>query len=94
MQNVKGKRQNRLGFTLVETLVAAGLMAIVFVSLATAFQGAIKLLGENKARSTAIALANEKMELIRNLPYEEIGTIGGIPQGDILQEENTHLKWN
>ena len=70
-------------------MVAAGLMAIVFVGLATAFQGAIKLLSENKARSTATALANEKMESIRNLPYEEIGTSGGIPQGEIPQEEST-----
>jgi type II secretory pathway pseudopilin PulG len=90
MKNVKIKNAKwKTAFTLVEVLVAAGLMAIVFVGLATAFQGVIKLLSENKARSTAIALANERMESIRNLSYEDIGTSGGIPQGEIPQEEST-----
>ncbi|PIP24867.1 MAG: hypothetical protein COX34_01870 [Candidatus Nealsonbacteria bacterium CG23_combo_of_CG06-09_8_20_14_all_36_12] len=81
----------RVGFTLVETLVAIGLGAIIFIGLFTAFQGGMRLLSENKARASAISLANEKMELIRNLPYEKVGTVGGIPPGALPQEENATL---
>jgi hypothetical protein len=35
----------------------------------------------------AVALANEKMEMIRNLPYAGVGTVGGVPSGTIAQQE-------
>ena len=79
------------GFTLVELLVAVALTAIVFIGIFTAFQGGMRILVENKARSTAISLANERIEFIRNLSYEKIGTIGGIPSSDIPQQENKTL---
>jgi type II secretory pathway pseudopilin PulG len=91
ISNFKFQILNLRGFTLVETLVAAGLLVIVFIGLFTAFQSGMKILIENKSRSTAIALANEKMEFIRNLSYEKIGTIGGIPPGDLPQKENKTL---
>jgi hypothetical protein len=35
----------------------------------------------------ATALATQKMEEVRNLPYNSVGTVGGIPIGSLLQEE-------
>jgi hypothetical protein len=43
---------------------------------------------EAEQRVVAIALANERAETIRNLPFDLIGTVGGIPAGSILQQEN------
>ncbi len=71
------------GFTLVEILIGITLMVIIFTGLFGAFQFGMKVVGQSKAQTTAIALANEKMEEIRNLPYKDVGTIGGIPAGVI-----------
>ncbi len=82
---------NLKAFTLVETLLSIGLVLIVIVGLFTAFQSGIQILTENKARATAVSLANEKMEFIRNLSYDNIGTIGGIPVGLLPQTEEATL---
>ncbi len=75
------------GFSLMETLVGTALMLLVFVSIFGIFNMGIKLVGRVKAKAGATALATERMELIRNLPYSEVGTIGGMVSGNIPQTE-------
>ena len=79
------------GLSLIETLVGVALMLIIFVGLLGAFRLAVSVVGASRARVGAVALANERMELIRNLPYEDIGTIGGIPAGEIASSEELIL---
>ncbi|MCD6500863.1 hypothetical protein J7K42_02500 [bacterium] len=86
MSNVKCQISNK-GFTLVGVLVGVALMVIVFLGIYGAFQLALKVVGQSKARVTAIAIANQEIEQIRNLPYKDIGTIGGIPPGVIPESE-------
>lgn len=80
--------ENR-AFTLIETLIVIGLMIIVFTGIYGAFQAAMKMSGQSKSQVVAIALANQKIEEIRNLSYNDVGTIGGIPSGNIPQIETT-----
>ncbi len=75
------------GFTLVETLVALGILGIFFAAVAGILQQVLQEVGQSRVRTTALALAQEKMELVRNLPYANVGTIGGIPQGPLAQNE-------
>ena len=89
MQNPKFKIQN--GFTLIEALIGIFLIVIIFVGIVGAFVAGMKILAQSKARATALFLANKRMEEIRNLPYKDVGTVGGIPQGPIPQEETTTL---
>ncbi len=89
MQNLKFKIQN--GFTLIEALIGIFLIVIIFVGIVGAFVAGMKILAQSKARATALFLANKRMEEIRNLPYKDVGTVGGIPQGPIPQEETTTL---
>ena len=76
------------GFTLVEVLIGTFLMLLVFVGIFGLIQLSIKLVAQSKARVTATALANQKIELARNLSYNEIGTVGGIPPGSITEDES------
>jgi prepilin-type N-terminal cleavage/methylation domain-containing protein len=78
---------SKKGFTLVEILVGIALLAIVFLGIYGAFQLGLKVVGQSKARATAIAIANQKIEQIRNLSYEDVGTIGGIPPGVIPETQ-------
>jgi len=79
------------GFTLVETLVALGVLGIFFAGMTAIFQQILENVGQSRVRTTALALAQEKMELIKNLPYTSIGTVGGIPQGLLPQQETTTI---
>ena len=62
-------------------------MLIVFIGIVGAFRLTVMAVSNNKARAGAIALANERLEFIRSLPYNSVGTVGGIPAGSIAQEE-------
>lgn len=79
------------GVTLIDTLVASALVLISFVGIAAAFQLSLDVVTNNKARAGAIALADERMEYVRSLAYDAIGTLGGVPSGTILQSETVSL---
>ncbi|HDO23686.1 MAG TPA: hypothetical protein ENG99_00520, partial [bacterium] len=81
----------RGGFSLIETLIGTALMLVVFVSIFGVFNMGIKIVGKSKAKAGAIALATERMELIRNLPYKDVGTAGGLVPGNIPQTESIVL---
>ncbi|MFT5849467.1 MAG: hypothetical protein ACI9H6_000275 [Patiriisocius sp.] len=79
------------GFTFVELIVTAALVTIVFGGLFGGFQVLIQLVGKSKAEAGATALLSEKMEYIRSLPYNDIGTVSGVPSGTITQNGTTTL---
>ena len=81
----------RRGFTLIDTVVGTALMLISFLGIYGAFQLSVYEVSNDKARAGAIALANERMEYIRSLPYSSVGTSGGIPSGSIAQSESVSL---
>ena len=84
----KNKKYNNSGLTIVETLIGIGLLLVVFLGLFGLIQIGLRMLNQSKARITATALLNQRIELARNLPYNQIGTIGGIPKGAIPETEN------
>jgi len=79
------------GFTLVELLVTIAIVSIVFIGLMTTMHFTLKVISETKVKASATALANERMEYIRSLPYDSVGTIAGIPNGFIPQRSTTTL---
>ncbi len=79
------------GFTFVELLVTAAILALVFGGIMASVQFAVKLIGTAKAKTGAVSLANERLEYIRSLPYADIGTVAGIPPGSIPQNATTTL---
>ncbi len=76
------------GFTLIEVLIAMFVLAVVVVGLFGFIVLIVKSAHEGQRRIVATALANEKMEMVRNLPYDSVGTVGGIPDGPILPTED------
>jgi hypothetical protein len=75
------------GQVLISLLVASALFAILGHALFSLISASFTLVGFTRARIAARHLAQEQMELIRNLPYDEIGTVGGIPDGPFEQVE-------
>jgi len=77
----------RRGFSLIETIIAIAILLIVIVGILGVLESNIRLAGRTGARVGAVSLVNKKMEMLRNLPYDDIGTVGGIPAGPVVQEE-------
>src|SRR5688572_8730500 len=75
------------GFTLIEVVVATFIVGTVVAGMFGLFLLTMRGAQTGERRIVAIALANEKMEMVRNLPYLSVGTIGGVPAGSIPQAE-------
>ena len=67
--------------TLIDVLIGIALTLVIFLGIFGLFQLALKVIGQSQARITATAIANQEIEKIRNLPYEDIGVQGGFPDG-------------
>ncbi len=76
------------GQTVIGVLIAMAIFSILAHSVFTLITSSFELVSFNRARITARHLAQEKIEFIRNLPYDEVGTSGGVPAGTLAQEEN------
>lgn len=85
------KKKIKKGLTLIETIVGIALFLLFFAGIFGAWRLSLKVVFQAKARITATSLANQKLEKIRNLSYEKIGTIDGYPSGDIPSIESTNL---
>jgi len=86
---MKNQNKNKpRGFTLLEIIVTLGIMVIGLLGVTQMTILFLQINADQKAHVTAIALANEKLELIRNLPYNSIGTVGGVPAGNLVQNES------
>lgn len=75
------------GFTLIEVVVATFIIGTVVVGMFGLFLLTLRGAQTGERRIAAVALANAKMEMVRNLPYLNVGTVGGVPNGAIPQEE-------
>ncbi len=74
----------------MEAIVGIALVSMIVVSLYSALSGTMNNVNQAKLRIGAVAIANEKMEILRNLDYGQIGTIGGAVDGPIPQEETVN----
>jgi prepilin-type N-terminal cleavage/methylation domain-containing protein len=71
------------GFTIIEILITTFIIGTVVTGLFGLFLLNMRINREAERRVIGLALANERAELIRNLPYLDVGTVGGIPAGDL-----------
>lgn len=69
------------GFTLIEVVIGATLFALIGVSVYQGYTTILTLVSASRAKIAATDLINEQLELIRNLPYQDVGVVGGIPSG-------------
>jgi prepilin-type N-terminal cleavage/methylation domain-containing protein len=84
------KRASReQGFTLVELVFGVTIMAIMVAAVGGLFMDNLKTVTLGKARAIGLALANEKMEYLRSLPYDALATQNGTiyPPGSIADNE-------
>ncbi|MDD5396974.1 MAG: prepilin-type N-terminal cleavage/methylation domain-containing protein [Candidatus Moranbacteria bacterium] len=83
------KTKNKKAFSLVEILIVIFIASVVFTSFYSVSTMGTRYIIEAKNRLAAVALANEKMEIVRNLAYDKVGIQGSIDiSGNLLPEED------
>jgi len=80
--------QKNKGFGLVETLVAVTIFSLVAFSVYAGFAQIFKVVNVLKVKNLAMNLANEQIEIIRSMPYENINLGGELPNVGIPQIQN------
>lgn len=83
----KKNNYQQKAFSLVEVVIGIAILAFISLTLYTLINFTLNIIWESKVRITATQLANQKIEMARNLSYTEVGTSGGIPSGIIPATE-------
>lgn len=87
-QSFMGGLSALLGFTLIEAIVGIA----IFTLLASGIMGAILALQQSvkvaRERTELSSLVSADLELVRNLPYTQVGTINGNPSGSLPDATN------
>lgn len=75
--------QRRRGMTLPEVMVAVAVLSIALVSMYELSRQLSSLGRLSQLKATAISVAVSQMEIIRNLPYDSVGTDATFPSGPL-----------
>lgn len=82
----KINKKNR-GFSLVELVVGVAVFAVIVVSVYSAYSSIFNVVYASRAKIEAVSVINEQLEIVRNLPYADVGISGGIPSGKLAHTQ-------
>lgn len=63
---------NKKGLTLIEVLVSLVVLLIVFLAVMTALATAVSINAKNALRSEAVAIADERIDALKNTPLTDL----------------------
>ncbi len=78
------------GFTVVEVLVAGLVLVVGLIFIAHFFTASAMRVLASDTRSVMAQIATEEIETIRGLQYQDIGTVGGHPPGQLAAVETVN----
>lgn len=87
-------RKRNSGFTLIEILIASTLFIVIGTATYFAFQNVLEAISKSQVRSDAISLVKGEIETVRNMPYTDVGIIGGYPAGKLPAIATTTFSGN
>jgi prepilin-type N-terminal cleavage/methylation domain-containing protein len=82
------KKINNFGFTLIELTVAIAIFLIFALGIYSTTTMVFKIVYQSRMRILETALLSEQLEIARNLPYETIGILNGIPSGVLKHSQS------
>jgi len=85
---VSKKNKFQSGISLVEALVGTAIFVLLVLSVYQAYLMTMNVVRASRIKIIATALANEQFEIMRNLPYADVGILGGLPVGKIPYSQN------
>lgn len=87
--NYRLPTSKKRAITLIEAIIDAGILSMISIIILTSLLSSLRTANLSSAISTGGQLANEKMEILRNLAYDALATQHGaiFPQGNIIDNE-------
>lgn len=73
------------GFTLIEAILFLFLFAVITLAFYQTWAAATKHIVNVKNRLGAVAVANQQIEIVRSIIFDDIGTTTGIPVGTLSE---------
>ena len=81
------KKNNSRGFTLIEVVVAVAVFLIFSVGIYSTTAIIFKTVYQSRLHILETAALTEQMEIVKNLDYDDVGTVNGVPTGILLAEQ-------
>lgn len=78
---LKNRIKQKNGFTLIEALISVILLSIFALMLVQGIRMAVIAFNINKVKTRAVTIANEEIEKIKSMSFNDIGFSDGDPQG-------------
>ncbi len=86
--NHKTHSIHQKGFTVIEVAVSAGIFVVLAVIVAQVYFLIINQVVAYREQIAVSSLADQYLEIVRNLPYSAIGTVSGNPHGNLADSVN------
>lgn len=80
-------KNTNFGFTLIEALTLLFVFSVITLAFYSVISVGLRYIQDSKNRLAALAVVNEKMEIVRNLKYDDIGTTGA-GTGSLAEDED------
>lgn len=88
MSRVEKKNKNQKGFTLMEVIVSVGIFVILISAVVQIYVLIVEQISSYREQTEISSLANQYIEIARNLPYSAVGTLNGNPYGELADLPN------
>lgn len=76
---------------MVEVLIVSAIMLLFFSGLIVMVLYLLDVITNARVKLSALSVAQQRVEYIRSLSYDSVGTVAGIPSGTIPQNSTTTL---
>jgi hypothetical protein len=76
------------GFSIIELMVSLGLITMIFGGIFFSYSSILSVLSNAEIRTSAVSALNRQVEIVRNMPYDQVGVQGGFPAGVIPYLQN------
>jgi prepilin-type N-terminal cleavage/methylation domain-containing protein len=76
------------GFTIIELVVGLAVFALLASGVISAFLALSTTVKQAREKTVLASLASSNLEVVRNMPYSQIGTLSGNPVGTLLDLAN------
>ncbi len=71
------------GFSLIDVVISIGIIVLLFGGIYLVYFSILDVITNLEIRVAAASVLNRHVETVRNMPYDSVGTVGGVPSGSI-----------
>ena len=85
---MKQKYSMQNGFTLLEVVIGIGILSILLLGMLGSYNLLSRATRAAREQTVLTSLSSQYLEIVRNLPYSDVGTVNGNPNGTLPDYNN------